>query len=116
LHSSRTRYRIPYSWLKPDFSDLRRKNELDRSVLIAFLGAGWHKLRGKINLDLKGHGGLLLESNPAVFWQTEQYSTTYFLSGNRTVLRGFPGTGVANGARFGRIFLHPDNPGIMCFF
>jgi len=44
----------PYSWLKPCFSDIPGKNDPHIRVLAAFPGAGWDKLSGKKQLDLKG--------------------------------------------------------------
>jgi len=46
--------RLPYSWLKPCFSDIPAKNDPHIGVLAAFPGSGWGKLSGKKQLDLKG--------------------------------------------------------------
>jgi hypothetical protein len=83
------------------------KNEPHIRVPAAFPGSGWDKLCGKIHLDLKTNGRLLMRCKSAVFWQTKHYSGLFSIVTGKERFSGFSGivpeTVYGNGARIGRI-------------
>jgi hypothetical protein len=73
------------------FSGLSRKNDLHIRIPVAFLGSGWGKSCGKIHVDLKAFGGLLMGCKSAVFWQSNEILNVFFTYTETGCFTGFPG-------------------------
>jgi hypothetical protein len=73
----------------PIFENLRRKKYPHIRVPAAFPWSGWDKLCGKIHLDLKTIGRLLMRCKSAVFWQTGRLLGLFFTRNEKERFTGF---------------------------
>jgi hypothetical protein len=96
------------------FPDHPRKNDLHIRVPAAFPGPGWTEIRGRNRGCPKAINGHLARGKTAVFWQTGHYfgvfSTGTETEGCAGVSKEGWETKPGNGARYGVIFDHQNDP------